>query len=170
MYAVSRIRWVHYYSTAVVICTGVYLNSKCIYGDVCNKTGPNGLSAANYLTSSLMDSNIIIRRFKTGTPARIDKNSIDFSKMEEQKGDDVITPFSFTNSVEDINREQISCWLTYTNNETHEIIKGNIERSPLYSGVIEGTQLINTKHLQRFPKPLNGPSVWFSRLHNHPSI
>lgn len=128
-----------YYAKAVVLCTGVYLNARCIYGDVVNETGPNGLSAATYLSGSLVENGIPVRRFKTGTPARIDKRSIDFSKMEEQKGDDEIVPFSFTNREEDIKREQISCWLTYTNVETHTIIRDNIDRSPLFSGAIEGT-------------------------------
>jgi len=128
-----------YYSKVVVMCTGVYLKSMCIYGDTKTFTGPNGLAAANHLSQSLIDNGIEIRRFKTGTPARIDKRSIDFSKMVEQKGDEKIVPFSFTNRREDIERDQISCWLTYTNNETHDIIRENIHRSPLYSGVIEGT-------------------------------
>ena len=128
-----------YYAKTVVLCTGVYLNARCIYGDVVNHTGPNGLSAATYLSDSLVASGIPVRRFKTGTPARIDKRSIDFSKMEEQKGDETIVPFSFTNTGEDIKREQISCWLTYTNEETHNIIRDNIDRSPLFSGAIEGT-------------------------------
>ncbi|MCR5701535.1 MAG: tRNA uridine-5-carboxymethylaminomethyl(34) synthesis enzyme MnmG [Lachnospiraceae bacterium] len=128
-----------YHAKAVVICTGVYLNARCIYGDVVNHTGPNGLSAATFLSDSLEKSGIPVRRFKTGTPARIDKRSIDFSKMEEQFGDEKITPFSFTNRAEDIAREQISCWLTYTNETTHEIIRNNIDRSPLFSGAIEGT-------------------------------
>ncbi len=128
-----------YYAKTVILCNGVYLNARCIYGDVVNHTGPNGLSAATYLTDSLVANGIPVRRFKTGTPARIDKRSIDFSKMEEQKGDESIVPFSFTNTEEDIKREQISCWLTYTNEETHEIIRSNIDRSPLFSGAIEGT-------------------------------
>ena len=128
-----------YYSKVVVMCTGVYLKSMCIYGDTKTFTGPNGLAAANHLSQSLIDNGIEIRRFKTGTPARIDKRSIDFSKMTEQKGDEKIVPFSFTNRREDIERNQISCWLTYTNNKTHDIIRENIHRSPLYSGVIEGT-------------------------------
>lgn len=128
-----------YYAKVVIICTGVYLNARCIYGDVVNHTGPNGLSAATFLTDSLVDNGIPVRRFKTGTPARIDKRSIDFSKMEEQFGDEEITPFSFTNKAEDISREQISCWLTYTNETTHDIIRANIDRSPLFSGAIEGT-------------------------------
>ncbi len=124
---------------AVVLCTGTYLNARCIYGDVSNYTGPNGLKAANYLTDSLTKAGIEMYRFKTGTPARIDKRSIDFSKMEEQFGDEEVVPFSFTNNGVDIKKEQISCWLTYTNEETHKIIKENIHRSPLYSGDIKGT-------------------------------
>ena len=128
-----------YYAKAVVLCTGTYLKARCIYGDVVNYTGPNGLMAANHLSDSMREAGIFIRRFKTGTPARLDKKTIDFSKMVEQKGDEHIVPFSFTNKEEDIKREQISCWLTYTNEETHEIIKANIDRSPLFSGFIEGT-------------------------------
>lgn len=128
-----------YYGKVVILCTGVYLKARCIYGDVVNHTGPNGLSAANDFSDSLVKNGIPLRRFKTGTPARIDKRSIDFSKMEEQKGDETIVPFSFTNREEDIKREQISCWLTYTNEETHTIIRNNIDRSPLFSGAIEGT-------------------------------
>lgn len=128
-----------YHAKAVILTTGTYLKARCIYGDVSNETGPNGLQAANYLTQSLRDLGIEIRRFKTGTPARIDRNSIDFSKMEEQFGDDKVVPFSFINSREDIKRNQISCWLTYTNEETHDIIRRNIRRSPLFSGAIEGT-------------------------------
>lgn len=128
-----------YHAKAVILTTGTYLKARCIYGDVSNETGPNGLQAANYLTQSLRNLGIEIRRFKTGTPARIDRNSIDFSKMEEQFGDDKVVPFSFINSREDIERNQISCWLTYTNEETHDIIRRNIGRSPLFSGAIEGT-------------------------------
>lgn len=128
-----------YYAKTVILCTGVYLNARCIYGDVVNHTGPNGLTAAVYLSDSLEKHGIPLRRFKTGTPARIDKRSIDFSKMEEQKGDEEILPFSFTNTREDIQREQVSCWLTYTNEKTHAIIRENIDRSPLFSGAIEGT-------------------------------
>ena len=129
-----------YHAKAVVLCTGVYLKSRCITGDTIQHTGPNGLMAANHLSDSMAeDAGIFIRRFKTGTPPRIDKKSVDFSKTVEQKGDDRIQPFSFTNKEEDIWREQISCWLTYTNEETHRIIKENIDRSPLYSGVIHGT-------------------------------
>lgn len=128
-----------YYAKCVILCTGVYLKARCIYGDVVNYTGPNGLSSADYLSDSMLNAGIPLRRFKTGTPARIDKRSIDFSKMEEQKGDDTIVPFSFTNTEEDIKREQVSCYLTYTNEETHNIIRNNIDRSPLFSGAIEGT-------------------------------
>ena len=128
-----------YYAKAVVLTTGTYLKARCIYGEVSNHTGPNGLQAANYLTDSLKSHGIFMRRFKTGTPARIDKNTIDFSKMAEQFGDERIEPFSFTNKEEDIKRDQISCWLTYTTEETHEIIKENLHRSPLFSGAIEGT-------------------------------
>ena len=128
-----------YHAKAVILCTGTYLKARCIYGDVVNYTGPNGLSAANHLSDSMRDAGIFIRRFKTGTPARLDKKTIDFSKMTEQKGDEHIVPFSFTNTEEDIKRDQISCWLTYTNEETHKILKDNIDRSPLFSGFIEGT-------------------------------
>lgn len=124
---------------AVILCTGVYLKSRCVYGNVSNYTGPNGLSAANHLSDSLRELGIELYRFKTGTPARIDKRSIDFSKMAEQFGDEEIVPFSFTNKEEDIKRDQVSCWLTYTNEETHKIIRENLDRSPLYSGNIEGT-------------------------------
>ena len=128
-----------YPCNAVIMCTGTYLKARCIYGDVSNYTGRNGLSAANHLTDSLISLGIDVRRFKTGTPARVDKRTIDFSKMEEQKGDENIVPFSFTNTPEELEREQISCWLTYTNKETHKIIMDNIDRSPLYSGNIKGT-------------------------------
>lgn len=128
-----------YHSKAVILCTGVYLKAMCIYGDTITYTGPNGLMAANHLSQSMRDMGIDLRRFKTGTPPRLDKNSIDFSKMSEQKGDERIQPFSFTNTEEEIKREQISCWLTYTGQDTHEVIRENIDRSPLYSGVITGT-------------------------------
>ena len=128
-----------YYAKAVVLCTGTYLKARCLYGDVVNHTGPNGLQSANYLTDSLKNLGIEMFRFKTGTPARIDKRSVDFSKMEEQFGDETVVPFSFTTNPEDVQIEQASCWLTYTNEKTHEIIRGNLDRSPLYSGVIEGT-------------------------------
>ena len=128
-----------YYTKAVVLCTGTYLKARCIYGDVSNYTGPNGLQAANYLTDSLKNLGIEMYRFKTGTPARIDKRSIDFSKMEEQFGDERVVPFSFSTDPEDVQIDQISCWLTYTNEKTHEIIRENLDRSPLFSGMIEGT-------------------------------
>lgn len=127
-----------YHCKAAVLCTGVYLKARCLYGDVVTHTGPNGLQAANHLTDSLISHGIEVRRFKTGTPARIDKNSIDFSKMTEQFGDERIVPFSFTTDPESIQKEQVSCWLTYTNEDTHNIIRANLDRSPLYSGVIDG--------------------------------
>ena len=127
-----------YHCKAAVLCTGVYLKARCLYGDVVTHTGPNGLQAANHLTDSLIAHGIEVRRFKTGTPARIDKNSIDFSKMTEQFGDERIVPFSFTTDPESIQKEQVSCWLTYTNEDTHNIIRANLDRSPLYSGVIDG--------------------------------
>ena len=128
-----------YQTKAVVLCTGTYLKARCIYGDVSSYTGPNGLQAANYLTDSLKRLGVEMYRFKTGTPARIDRRSIDFSKMEEQFGDKRVVPFSFSTDPEDVQIEQASCWLTYTNEKTHEIIKKNLDRSPLYSGMIEGT-------------------------------
>ena len=128
-----------YHCKAVVLATGTYLKARCIYGDVSNATGPNGLQAANHLTDSLKELGIEMFRFKTGTPARVDKRSIDFSKMEEQFGDDVIIPFSFTTVPESVQKEQVSCWLTYTNEKTHQIIRDNLDRSPLFSGMIEGT-------------------------------
>lgn len=128
-----------YYAKAVVLCTGTYLKARCIYGDVSNYTGPNGLQAANYLTDSLKANGVEMFRFKSGTPARIDKRSIDFSKMEEQKGDERVVPFSFSTDPESVQIDQVSCWLTYTNEKTHEIIRENLDRSPLYSGMIEGT-------------------------------
>ena len=128
-----------YHCKAVVLATGTYLKARCIYGDVSNATGPNGLQAANHLTDSLKELGIEMFRFKTGTPARVDKRSIDFSKMEEQFGDDVIIPFPFTTVPESVQKEQVSCWLTYTNEKTHQIIRDNLDRSPLFSGMIEGT-------------------------------
>ncbi len=128
-----------YYSKAVVLATGTYLKARCIYGDVVNYTGPNGLQAANHLSASLIANGISLRRFKTGTPARVDRRSLDFSKMQEQKGDEKIIPFSFSTDPASIQKEQVSCYLTYTNEETHRIIRENIERSPLFSGAIEGT-------------------------------
>ncbi|NLK99080.1 MAG: tRNA uridine-5-carboxymethylaminomethyl(34) synthesis enzyme MnmG [Clostridiales bacterium] len=124
---------------AVIICSGTYLNARCIYGETVHMTGPDGLSSAKHLTESLKSLGVEMYRFKTGTPARIDKRSIDFSKMEEQKGDEIIVPFSFSNKPEDIMKEQVSCWLTYTTPKTHDIIRANIDRSPLYSGSIKGT-------------------------------
>ena len=128
-----------YECKAVILCTGTYLKARCLCGEAITHTGPNGLQAANYLTDSLKNLGIEIRRFKTGTPARMDKRSIDFSKMEEQFGDEKIVPFSFSTNPKDIQKEQVSCWLTYTNEETHNIIRNNLDRSPLFAGVIEGT-------------------------------
>ena len=128
-----------YHAKAVILCTGTYLKARCIYGEVSNPTGPNGLQAANHLTDSLKANGIEMFRFKTGTPARVDRRSIDFSKMEEQRGDKRIVPFSFSTDPESIQKEQVSCWLTYTNEDTHRIIRENLDRSPLFSGVIEGT-------------------------------
>ena len=128
-----------YHAKAVILCTGTYLKARCIYGEVSNPTGPNGLQAANHLTDSLKANGIEMFRFKTGTPARVDRRSIDFSKMEEQRGDERIVPFSFSTDPESIQKEQVSCWLTYTNEDTHRIIRENLDRSPLFSGVIEGT-------------------------------
>lgn len=128
-----------YHAKAVVLCTGTYLKARCIYGDVSNYTGPNGLQAANYLTDSLKKLGVEMFRFKTGTPARIAGNTIDYSKMEEQFGDKKVVPFSFSTDPESVQIEQKSCWLTYTNEKTHEIIRANLDRSPLYSGMIEGT-------------------------------
>lgn len=128
-----------YHCKCVVLATGTYLKARCIYGDVSNETGPNGLQSATHLTDSLKELGIEMFRFKTGTPARVDKRSIDFSKMQEQKGDERIVPFSFTTDPESVQKDQVSCWLTYTNEQTHEIIRSNLDRSPLYSGVIHGT-------------------------------
>ncbi|MEE3438265.1 MAG: tRNA uridine-5-carboxymethylaminomethyl(34) synthesis enzyme MnmG, partial [Lachnospiraceae bacterium] len=128
-----------YHAKAVVLCSGVYLKARCIYGDVSQYTGPNGLMAANNLSASLLSHGVKLVRFKTGTPARIDARSIDFSKMAEQKGDERIVPFSFSTNPEDVQIDQVSCWLTYTNEETHRVIRENIDRSPLYGGVIHAT-------------------------------
>ena len=128
-----------YECKAVILCTGTYLRARCLCGEAITYTGPNGLQAANHLTDSLKAMGIEMRRFKTGTPARMDKRSIDFSKMEEQFGDERIVPFSFSTDPESIQKEQISCWLTYTNEKTHEIIRNNLDRSPIYAGIIEGT-------------------------------
>lgn len=128
-----------YPCSAAIMCTGTYLKARCIYGDVSQNTGPNGLTAANSFTDCLIKLGIEVRRFKTGTPARVDGRTVDFDKMQEQKGDEKIVPFSFSNSPEMLEREQVSCWLTYTNSDTHKIIMDNIDRSPLYSGDISGT-------------------------------
>ncbi|MCI5869773.1 MAG: tRNA uridine-5-carboxymethylaminomethyl(34) synthesis enzyme MnmG [Dorea sp.] len=128
-----------YQCRAVILCTGTYLKARCIYGDVSTYTGPNGLQAANYLTDCLKELGIKLYRFKTGTPARIDRKTVDFGKMEEQLGDERVVPFSFTTNPEDVQIEQASCWLTYTNEKTHDIIRANLDRSPLFSGMIEGT-------------------------------
>lgn len=128
-----------YHARAVVLCTGTYLKARCLYGDVVQQTGPNGLQAANGLSDSLKKNGVELLRFKTGTPARIDKNSIDFTKMQEQFGDERVVPFSFTTDPDEVQKEQASCWLTYTNERTHQIIRDNLDRSPLYSGMIEGT-------------------------------
>lgn len=128
-----------YECKAVVLCTGTYLKARCLCGESITYTGPNGLQSANHLTQSLLDQQIEIRRFKTGTPARMDKRSIDFSKMEEQFGDERVVPFSFSTDPESVQIDQVSCWLTYTNEETHNIIRANLDRSPIYAGIIEGT-------------------------------
>ena len=128
-----------YECKAVILCTGTYLKARCLCGEAITYTGPNGLQPANYLTDSLKNLGIEMRRFKTGTPARMDKRSIDFSKMEEQFGDEKVVPFSFSTNPDDVQIDQVSCWLTYTNEKTHEIIKANLDRSPIYAGIIEGT-------------------------------
>ena len=136
---VRTVSGAEYFCKAAVLATGVYLRARCIFGDVSNPTGPNGLQAATHLTDSLRENGVKMYRFKTGTPARADRRSIDFSKMEEQFGDRRVVPFSFTTDPESVQREQVSCWLTYTNEETHKIIRENLDRSPLFSGFIEGT-------------------------------
>ena len=128
-----------YRCRAAILCTGTYLDSRCLYGEVIEKTGPNGLKSATHLSDSLRENGIILRRFKTGTPARIDKRTVDFSEMTEQPGDDPVEPFSFTTDPESVQKEQIKCYLTYTNEDTHRIIRDNLDRSPIYAGVIEGT-------------------------------
>ena len=128
-----------YECKAVVLCTGTYLKARCLCGEAITYTGPNGLQAANYLTDSLKEMGIEMRRFKTGTPARMDKRSLDFSKMDEQFGDERVVPFSFSTNPEDVQIDQVSCFLTYTNEKTHEIIRANLDRSPIYAGIIEGT-------------------------------
>lgn len=136
---VKTVSGASYFCKAVILCTGTYLCARCLTGEMISNTGPNGLMAANYLTDSLKKHGIEMLRFKTGTPARMDKRSLDFSKMQEQKGDEQIVPFSFTTDPKDVQIDQVSCWLTYTNEKTHEIIRKNLDRSPMYAGVIEGT-------------------------------
>ena len=136
---VKTVSGAEYLAGAVVLTTGVYLKARCVYGEVSEYTGPNGLKAANYLSESLLKNGIVLKRYKTGTPARIDGSTIDYSKMQEQKGDEKVVPFSFETDPESLDREQVSCWLTYTNEETHRIIRENIDRSPLFSGNIKGT-------------------------------
>jgi len=128
-----------YYCKAAVLCSGTYLKARCLCGEAITHTGPSGLQAANSLSASLIENGVKLRRFKTGTPARMDKRSIDFSKMEEQFGDERVVPFSFSTDPETVQIDQVSCWLTYTNEKTHEIIRNNLDRSPLFAGVIEGT-------------------------------
>lgn len=136
---VRTVSGARYDCKAVILCTGTYLRARCLTGEMISYTGPNGLMAANHLTESLKNNGIEMLRFKTGTPARIDSRSIDFSKMQEQKGDEHIVPFSFTTDPEEVQIDQVSCWLTYTNERTHDIIRANLDRSPIYAGVIEGT-------------------------------
>ena len=128
-----------YECQAVILCTGTYLKARCLCGEAITYTGPNGLQPANHLTDSLKELGVEMHRFKTGTPARMDKRSIDFGKMEEQFGDEKVIPFSFTTDSEDVQIDQVSCWLTYTNEKTHDIIRNNLDRSPIYAGIIEGT-------------------------------
>ena len=128
-----------YFCKAAILCTGTYLRARCLTGEMITHTGPNGLQAANHLTDSLIAHGIEMYRFKTGTPARVDKRSLDFSKMQEQVGDERVVPFSFTTNPDDVQIDQVSCWLTYTNPKTHEIIRNNLDRSPIYAGIIEGT-------------------------------
>ncbi len=136
---VRTVSGAEYMAKAVVLCTGTYLRAKCLYGDVVSETGPNGLKAAAYLTDSLVANGVRMQRFKTGTPARIDGRFVDYDKMEEQRGDERVVPFSFTTDPASVQKEQVPCWLTYTNEETHAVIRANLDRSPLFSGVIEGT-------------------------------
>ncbi|MCR4679212.1 MAG: tRNA uridine-5-carboxymethylaminomethyl(34) synthesis enzyme MnmG [Lachnospiraceae bacterium] len=128
-----------YMCKAVILCTGTYLKARCLCGEAITYTGPSGLQAANNLSAHLIENGVKLRRFKTGTPARMDKRSIDFSKMEEQFGDERVVPFSYSTDPESIQKDQVSCWLTYTNEETHKIIRANLDRSPIYAGIIEGT-------------------------------
>ena len=137
--AVKTVSGGTYFCKAAILCTGTYLRARCLTGEMITHTGPNGLQAANYLTDSLIAHGIEMYRFKTGTPARVDKRSLDFSKMQEQVGDERVVPFSFTTNPDDVQIDQVSCWLTYTNPETHEIIRNNLDRSPIYAGIIEGT-------------------------------
>lgn len=127
-----------YEAKAVILCTGTYLKSRCLTGESITYSGPNGLLPSNYLSDSLINAGILLRRFKTGTPARMDGRTIDYSKMSEQFGDDPVVPFSFDTDAADVQKPQVSCWLTYTNEKTHEIIRNNIDRSPIYAGIIEG--------------------------------
>ena len=136
---ITTVSGAKYFSKAVILCTGTYLNARCLCGEVIDYTGPNGLQAATHLTDSLKECGVTMQRFKTGTPARMDGRTIDFSKMQEQFGDTPIVPFSFTTDPKDVQIDQVSCWLTYTNEETHRVIRENLDRSPMYSGVIEGT-------------------------------
>ncbi|MBO5998099.1 MAG: tRNA uridine-5-carboxymethylaminomethyl(34) synthesis enzyme MnmG [Lachnospiraceae bacterium] len=124
---------------AAIICTGTYLNARCLVGESITETGPGGMQRSTHLSGSLDDMGIGLRRFKTGTPARMDKRSLDYSKMQIQEGDPYIIPFSFSTDPESIQKEQMPCYLTYTNEETHRIIRENIDRSPIYAGIIEGT-------------------------------
>lgn len=128
-----------YECNAVILCTGTYLKARCLCGEAITYTGPNGLQAANHLTDSLLELGIEMRRFKTGTPARMDRRSLDFEKMEEQFGDEKVIPFSFSTDPDEVQIDQVSCYLTYTNERTHDIIRANLDRSPIYAGVIEGT-------------------------------
>ena len=128
-----------YKCKAVILCTGTYLKARCLCGEAITYTGPNGLQPANHLTDSLTALGVEMRRFKTGTPARMDGRTIDYSKMEEQFGDERVIPFSFSTNPEDVQIDQVSCWLTYTNEKTHDIIRANLDRSPIYAGIIEGT-------------------------------
>ena len=128
-----------YHAKAVVLCTGTYLRARCLCGEAITYTGPNGLQAANHLTKSLEEAGIELVRFKTGTPARMDGRTVDYSKMTEQLGDERIVPFSFSTDPDSIQKDQVKCYLTYTNEKTHEIIRKNLDRSPIYAGIIEGT-------------------------------
>jgi len=161
-----RVTGVQTYSGAVydckaaILCSGTYLRARCIYGDVSNPTGPNGLQSANHLSEALKEIGVELVRFKTGTPARVDGRTIDYSQMQEQKGDPEIVPFSFTTDPKSVQKPQVSCWLTYTNDRTHEIIRRNLDRSPLYSGVIEGTG-------PRYCPSIEDKVVKFADKHQH---